>query len=54
MPDGIDLADARRARAAAAVATTSIYMSGIAINDVIGCVVAKPAPTMSASVGFEL
>ena len=36
------------------MATTSIYLSGIGIDEVIGRVAARPAPMMSASAGLEL
>jgi hypothetical protein len=36
------------------MATTSIYLSGIGIDEVIGRVAAKPAPMISASAGLEL
>ena len=36
------------------MATTSIYLSGIGIDEVIGMVAVRPAPMMSATAGLEL
>jgi site-specific recombinase XerD len=36
------------------MATTSVYLSGIGVEEVIATVSSRPAPVMSASAGLEL
>jgi hypothetical protein len=36
------------------MATTSLYLSGIGVEEVIATVASRPAPMMSASAGLEL
>jgi hypothetical protein len=36
------------------MATTSLYLSGIGVAEVIATVASRPAPMMSASAGLEL
>jgi site-specific recombinase XerD len=52
--EGVPLPILQRQLGHRTMATTSIYLSGIGIDEVIGRVAARPAPMMSASAGLEL